>query len=544
MFDTSSTKFPTSKAVAQKLPFLLRLNFDELLKPDVSLSSEVITCERCGAFLTSTSTMYRDEVLGLVYNCIFCGAVNRLTATPISLADAIEYTHTTTLASVEQEEVEVKTPSGKPWIICLDVSGSMANGGLEAAKRALIKMLDDIIISEVLTPLTLVEFSEEVRIRNLVNGDCITIPRTLYNNYSGLLEHTQKISKDISVPREKHTLELCKEHVKQLRTEGSTALGPAMVVALGFGTQVDAERVILLTDGEANVGLGAISEGSPSEFYNKLADHFKTVGVFVDIVGISSASPIGLSMIGAMSERTNGRMQYLTVDSLVGRMGSLSRSKTLANDVSLRILNSESVVIGDATGIDKASFEVLKETGQVQLGNIRDTTELYIQIDPNKISGKANSIQIQVAFSDAKGQRKARVFTKTLETAESRTEFLDSMDPTLPSTFAVQKTGEHLKREPSFARTLHSPLEDPYLRMTVEGLKEASELTQDSSRFQYCITRIQRFFERARQRTQSFETGVMYAFAPPPQASRAISRDYDYVSSHEASTITRDELFS
>jgi Mg-chelatase subunit ChlD len=544
MFDTSCTKFPTSKAVAQKLPFLLRLNFDELLKPDISFSSEVITCEKCGAFLTSTSTVHKDEKLGLVYNCIFCGAINRLTSTPLSLADAIEYVHTASSASVEQEEVKSISPSGKPWIICLDVSGSMANGGLEAAKIALINMLDDIIISEVPTPLILVEFSSEVKIRNLVDGTYESIGSPLINNFSNLLEKSKYISRTINVPKERHTLERCKVHVQKLHTEGSTALGPAMAVALGLATQIDAERVILLTDGEANVGIGSMDNFSPSLLYGELADHFMTTGVFVDIVGITSGSSIGLSVIGVMSERTKGKMQYLTVDSITKQMGSLSNRRTLANDVSLRILNSEQVVIGDATGIDRSSFDVLKDTGQVHLGNIRDTTELYIQIDPDKISGEMNSIQVQIAFSDTTGQRRARVFTKTLETVGNRSEFLNSMDPTLPSTFAVQKAGEQMTSEPSLARTLHSTLEHPFLKNTVEGLKEASVLVQDSSKFQFCITRIQQFFERFRQKARTFDSAVMRCYSPPPRARIEISRDYDYVSSREASTITRDQLFS
>jgi hypothetical protein len=543
MFDTSSTKFPTSKAVAQKLPFLLRLNFDELLKPDLKLGSEVITCERCGAFLTSTNTVHTDEKLGLVYSCIFCGAINRLRSTPVSLTDAVEYVHLDTPTSAEQEKIVSLSPSGKPWIICLDVSGSMAQGGLEASKMALIKMLDNIIVSEVPTPIILVEFSDEVRIRNLIDGSYKTIPSTLYGNYSDLLENMLNISRTIDIPKERHTLELCKGHVQKLQTEGSTALGPAMVVALGLATYIDSERIILLTDGEANVGVGSMDEISPSLLYNDLADHFKTLGVFVDIIGITSRSSIGLNVIGTMSERTKGEMRYLTIESIVKQMGSLGSSRTLANDVSLRILNSEKVVIGDATGIDKPSFDVLKETGQVHLGNIRNKTELYIQIDPDKISGDMNSIQVQVAFSDANAQRRARVFTKTLETAGSRSEFLDSMDPTLPSTFAVQKTGEYMKNNPTFARTLHSTLEHPFLKNTIEGLTEASELAQDASRFQFCITKIQRFFGSFRQRAVAFESGAM-RFAPPPLAKTAISRDYDYISSYEASTITRDQLFS
>lgn len=69
---------------------------------------------------------------------------------------------------------------------------------------------------------------------------------TLANNLSG---NVKGISESHSSIQNK---------INQLRTEGSTALGPALVFSIGFSSKKVGSSIILCTDGAANIGLGAI----------------------------------------------------------------------------------------------------------------------------------------------------------------------------------------------------------------------------------------------------------------------------------------------
>jgi hypothetical protein len=60
--------------------------------------------------------------------------------------------------------------------------------------------------------------------------------------------------------------------VNRLAVDGSTALGPALAVALGMCSAVPGSAVFCLTDGEANVGIGSLSSAGARAFYSQIAD--------------------------------------------------------------------------------------------------------------------------------------------------------------------------------------------------------------------------------------------------------------------------------
>lgn len=56
---------------------------------------------------------------------------------------------------------------------------------------------------------------------------------------------------------------------------GATALGPALVVAVNMAAHHPGSKVILCTDGKANIGLGKLEDSAEEqaalEFYSKVA---------------------------------------------------------------------------------------------------------------------------------------------------------------------------------------------------------------------------------------------------------------------------------
>lgn len=48
--------------------------------------------------------------------------------------------------------------------------------------------------------------------------------------------------------------------VKRLNEGGATAMGPALIVAIGLAAQHNGSEVIVCTDGTSNVGLGSLED--------------------------------------------------------------------------------------------------------------------------------------------------------------------------------------------------------------------------------------------------------------------------------------------
>ncbi len=69
--------------------------------------------------------------------------------------------------------------------------------------------------------------------------------------------------------------------IKNLGTEGSTALGPGLVFSIGFCSKKQGSQIILCTDGAANVGMGSFSSYNTElaeTFYEELADDARLKG--------------------------------------------------------------------------------------------------------------------------------------------------------------------------------------------------------------------------------------------------------------------------
>lgn len=95
--------------------------------------------------------------------------------------------------------------------------------------------------------------------------------------------------------------------IKALRTEGSTALGPALTFSVGFSSHKPGSQVILCTDGCANVGMGSI-DGSGSKiaekFYEDLADYAKSRGVTVNVISMEGTD-CKLALLGKVADKVS-----------------------------------------------------------------------------------------------------------------------------------------------------------------------------------------------------------------------------------------------
>ena len=75
--------------------------------------------------------------------------------------------------------------------------------------------------------------------------------------------------------------------VKELRSGGATALGPALAVSVGLASTALGSRICLFTDGLANTGIGAVRIGEEQPFYVDVASRASELGVSVSVLTLS-----------------------------------------------------------------------------------------------------------------------------------------------------------------------------------------------------------------------------------------------------------------
>ncbi len=444
MLRTSSEAFPASKKVLSDIPYVLRVEFGQLAHETTKIVGKPIACHKCNGFLLSVDQIEDDPKVGRHFVCPFCGTLNVIEGEVVVAGDDTDFMvepppETTT-------ETDVISVGGRSFLGLIDVSGSMAGANLAAVKRSLNTSIDSLAANAPDTMFGLIEFESSVVARNLETGSPVELPRTSFASLNDIMESTKKLLDQIKLVDVGKNSDRLKKHVQALRDQGGTALGPAVGMAFVIAKHRNVGRVVLLTDGLANEGIGALEgyQVTPaSKYYEDLGKMFMELGTAVDVVGIASGAGMELQTLGLLPEATGGQMYYVTPNELDRSLSELAGASLLGRDVEVRLVTPFGVKIRDASGVSRAVVDQLKKTNESKIGVVGEDHELYFEVEPEKeIKESEVPIQVQVAYTDEAGARRVRAVTTKLRVTKKEEEIMKTLDPTVGATFVTQKAGE------------------------------------------------------------------------------------------------------
>ena len=119
--------------------------------------------------------------------------------------------------------------------------------------------------------------------------------------------------------------------VNSITTYGCTALGPGLVTSIELAGRQRGSKVVLCTDGMANVGILG------PEFYTKAANYAKEKGVMVSILSIKGDS-CNLKELGKLSLSSGGSVLKIDPTLLGSEFNKISKENVFGTDSSLRII--------------------------------------------------------------------------------------------------------------------------------------------------------------------------------------------------------------
>ncbi len=431
------------------LPYVLRVEFGDLSRDVTKIVGKPIACHKCNGFLLSTDQIVEDEKVGRHFVCPFCSTLNVIEGEIVVAGDDTDF-----VLKLPPDETETDTETistgGRSFLALIDVSGSMAGENLAAVKRSLSTSIDSLAANSPDTMFGLIEFESSVVCRNLETGEPIELPRESFASLGAIKDSTKRLLDKIKMVNVGEKAKDLKQHVTALRDQGGTALGPAVAMAYVISKHRDVGRVVLLTDGLANEGIGALEgfQVTPAgKFYEDLGDDFRKLGTALDVVGIASGAGMELKTLGLLPEATGGTMYYVTPNELDRSLSELAGASLLGRDVEVKLITPSGVKVKDASGASRAVLEELTKKSEGKIGVVGDDHELYFEIEPKKkIKEEEVPIQVQVAYTDEEGARRVRVVTTKLRVANKEDEIMKTLDPTVGATFVTQKAGEDAVR--------------------------------------------------------------------------------------------------
>jgi hypothetical protein len=448
MLKTSSEAFPASRDLMKDIPYVLRVRFGELAEETTKIVGKPIACHKCNGFLLNVDQIKEDPKVGRHFICPFCGTLNVIEGEIIFAGLDSDFvieppkdTDTTT---------DVMITGGKSLLGLIDVSGSMSGANLAAVKRSLSTSIDSLAANSPDTLFGLIEFESSVLLRDLENGQPIELPRETYANFDSIVNATKKLLDKVKLVPVGKNSDSIKKHVQALRDQGGTALGPAIAMAYVVAKHRNIGRVVLLTDGLANEGIGALEgyQVTPAtEYYENLGNSFRELGTSVDVVGIASGGAMELKTLGLLPEGTGGQMYYVTPNELDQSISELAGASLLGRDVEVRLVTPLGVKVKDASGVSRSVIDELIKKKESKIGVVGENHELYFEVEPeSEIKDDEVPIQVQVSYTDEEGARRVRVVTTKLKVAKKEDEVLETLDPTVGAVFVTQKAGEEAFR--------------------------------------------------------------------------------------------------
>ncbi|KAK7494561.1 hypothetical protein BaRGS_00014214 [Batillaria attramentaria] len=308
---------------------VVTVRFDTLKTPSAMHAGEVVMCSGCQAILSHISKI-EEGGEDKVWKCEFCDNRNIVDVEEEEkpTADDVTFLVEPSLSTT------ASGPSGRDEslvIFCVDISGSMCvtsevpgymklRGGsqlrrvqqmsdthedqflphqrrdvtyisrLQAVQAAVDHQLGEMCRDYPHRRVGLVAFNCDVTVIGDGTQDVVTVTGDKLKS----VEELTKLGSELPAAKAiKETRQSLGEKVFALEEGGPTALGPALVVALSMASHQPGSKVIICTDGKANVGLGKLEDQEnpgddqdPSEFYESIADTANTKGVSVSVITI------------------------------------------------------------------------------------------------------------------------------------------------------------------------------------------------------------------------------------------------------------------
>lgn len=449
---------------------IAEISMDELSKQNALATGDPIICQACNAIFNSYSKLRMTDD-GQIWACEFCETDNKVDLEPEELPTESKLVYV--IETSEQAAIEKQgRDDSRSIIFCIDMSGSMCvtqpvagNLGLktnrltelkkqlgpqegpqylprekknvtyisrlECVQAAIESQLSELQRATPNKKIGLITFNNEVCIigdgfANIsLAGDKLEDFNKIWASVEG--KFLEIMARPVSQTKD----QLC-QRLLSLEESGPTALGPALLASVGLAIQGGAgSKVILCTDGIANVGLGSLESAEEEEraegFYNRVGELAKTNGIGISVISIASEE-CKLDCLSELVDQTGGELTKVDPQNLQNDFANILNQEILACNVSV------TVNLHKALGFRNQEAIFLKKPTQLvkQLGSVTEQTLFTFEYTVQNMENaeKLNKVPFQVTVDHRKmnGMRCVLVDTQLFEVCENQAEIMKDAD--------------------------------------------------------------------------------------------------------------------
>lgn len=180
----------------------------------------------------------------------------------------------------------------------------------------------------------MITFNNEVNIMGDGSSETAVVAGDKLFNYNQLFEIGANYYESLKAPISQ-TFSKLNDKIFGIEETGATALGPALVVALGLASKSQGSKIVICTDGLTNTGLGSLDDlhtdsekEAVATFYENIGLYSKAQGIVISVMSIKGQD-CNLENLGRLADLTAGQ---------VDRVDPLEINKNFQSILSLPVL--------------------------------------------------------------------------------------------------------------------------------------------------------------------------------------------------------------
>jgi len=243
-------------------------------------------------------------------------------------------------------------------------------------------------------------------------------------NYDEIVQVSKEIQ--LTLPIEK-TRKPLTDTLLSLEERGPTALGPAVLAAVTIASTHKGSKVVLCTDGNANVGIGSLENikkmtetdrVSIENFYKKVGEFAAETGVSISVISIKGTD-CSLEYLATVCDQTQGLNDIVDPLQLTTNFSSILENPVIATGVHVRMQLHNGLMfrpssLEEENTIAESSCIVLKT-----IGNVTSETDCTFEYSSNLSNIQsflgildALPFQVQIHYTKLNGSKCIRVISK------------------------------------------------------------------------------------------------------------------------------------
>jgi len=460
---------------------VIKIQFDDLKEKMEHATGDPYICKGCEAILNKYSYLWPiSNSDKYTWDCEFCGYKNELMIEPEEIPETIcvEYfIYSKNMCDKNFINTNSSYNYDDKVIFTFDTSGSMcvtepvignhvfkANSKLEEENNELRKSFGEnsnqfygklnknvTYVSRLqclqsaieknlesmkkLTPnvkVGFVQFSNEI----IGIGDGTKTPVKINGNNLNDYEYIKKTGEDyqniISKPI-KDSSDFLLKHLYSIEESGQTSLGPAILFSINLLQNAKGSKIIICTDGLANIGLGCLDSIKNQEEHQKIKEFYydlgcvaKQKGIIVSLITFEGEES-KIQILSALVEQTGGTIARVKPSEMLDEISSLLSTEVIATDVKLKLRIHKAMSFRNENLLKISELSNNESTLSRSIGNATSDTEVYTefhfkssesisQLKDIKFETIKNvPFQCSIEYTTKKGDKKLRVITKKLE---------------------------------------------------------------------------------------------------------------------------------